>query len=166
MYVVDNNSLHLCPRSQGRKVLVAAPPGHPRQLAGGRAGARALHPRTHPHRGEARGYIHRVLSTVSTSCPPSIRCSGDSSPSAGVTRACGATWQTRRSDIYNIFIYISTHLHIYNICTGPLACCLSRLHREFLRLWCSGGRHGAAAREGSRGLEPELNHWSPGAGGL
>ena len=101
----------------------------------------------------------------------SIRCSGGSSPSAGVTRACGATWQTRRSDIYNI--YTSTYLqylYIYNIYlhiyTGPLARRLSRLHREFLRLWCSGGRHGAAAREGARGLDPELNHWRRDAGGL
>ena len=53
-----------------------------------------------------------------------------------------------------------------HICTGPLARRLSRLHREFLRLWCRGGRHGAAAREGARGLDPELNHWRRDAGGL
>ena len=75
------------------------------------------------------------------------------------------------SDIYNI--YTSTYLqylYIYNIylhiCPGPLTRHLSRLHREFLRLWCSGGRHGAAAREGARGLDPELNHWRRDAGGL
>ena len=68
------------------------------------------------------------------------------------------------ADIYNIYtsMYISAYLQYLHIYTGPLARRLSRLHREFLRLWCSGGRHGAAAREGSRGLEPELNHWSPG----
>ena len=79
--------------------------------------------------------------------------------------------EVRLSDIYNI--YTSTYLqylYIYNIylhiCPGPLARRLSRLHREFLRLWCRGGRHGAAAREGARGLDPELNHWRRDAGGL
>ena len=155
---------------QGREVLVSAPPGHPRQLAGGRAGAGALHPRQYLHRGEARGHTE-CCGINNINKLSSIRCSGGSSPSAAVTRACGATWQTRRSDIYNI--YTSTYpqyLYIYNIYlhiyTGPLARRLSRLYREFLRLWCSGGRHGAAAREGARGLDPELNHWRRYAGGL
>ena len=67
------------------------------------------------------------------------------------------------SDIYNIYTsaYLQ-YLQYIHICPGPLAGRLSRLHREFLRLWCSGGRHGAAAREGSRGLEPDLNHLSQG----
>ena len=55
----------------------------------------------------------------------SIRCSGDSSPSAGVTRACGATWQTRRSDIYNIYtstiyIYISAQVHLPAVCRDSI----------------------------------------------
>ena len=126
LYVVevDSNSLHLCPWSKGREVLVAAPPGHPRQLAGGRAGAGALHPRTHPHRGEARGHTEcGGINNINKMS--SIRCSGGSSPSAAVTRAWGATWQTRRSDIYNIYtstiyIYISAQVHLPAVCRDSI----------------------------------------------
>ena len=41
--------------SQRRKVSVKTTSGHPWQLPGGRAGARALHPRQHAHRGGAGG---------------------------------------------------------------------------------------------------------------
>ena len=48
----------------------------------------------------------------------SIRCSGGCSPSAAVTRACGATWQTRRCTCQ--ISTISIHLHICSIYTSTI----------------------------------------------